>query len=198
MKDCRKMTEEQRALVEKNLGVAYKVAERFYGAARCREDQEAILSSAMLGLCSASLGFRVDNGVKFSTFCGVCCKQQIEHDLATNGLIWIPRYLSRRASLDRPGRSAATIARKARSWTQLGDPSVRLFAAESTVPAAEWSEIRDALGTLDPDHQTAIKMTADGAGIDRIGCELGVSRESARKIRRQGQRRMRELFGEAG
>lgn len=64
--DETKLTNEQRQLVQDNLGLAYKFAESYRWSPH-RLDHEEVVQQALLGLCHAAKKYNPDRG-KFSPF----------------------------------------------------------------------------------------------------------------------------------
>lgn len=87
----RSLTEEQRRLVEAYMPLAIAEARK---ASHLRLDTQERVSAAFEGLCRAALSFRVDSGVKFSTYAIYTIRQTMSRIGVNEGhLIRIPEHL---------------------------------------------------------------------------------------------------------
>lgn len=110
------LTEQQQSLVIANLRVAEVAAALARRKTRRSIDSDALLSSAMLGLCNAARVFDPAKGVKFATYASRCCGHQIGADFQLEWLIYVPRYLQKKAHANHWLRPDALRAMAIAQW----------------------------------------------------------------------------------
>jgi RNA polymerase sporulation-specific sigma factor len=73
----KKMTEEQKKLVEDNICLAGYIAKRYAGK-NIEYSYDEVFCNAAYGLCKAGLTFNPDKGAKFTTYAGRCIENEIK------------------------------------------------------------------------------------------------------------------------
>lgn len=153
-------TEVRNLLVQKNMGLVYKVAHQL--AAQCREPYDDLAQIGALGLIRAIERFDPERGYSFSSFAMPYVRGEIQHYLRDRGhTVRLPR---RWMELERRGH------RFARQFSQEQGrvPSDREIAAGLSIPLEEWRQVRLAYS-----NRNAISLDAPTAGAPGESTALG-------------------------
>lgn len=77
------------ALYNQMRGLIYKTAKRYAGVA----ELEDLTQEGYLALCAAVEGYNPAEGVKFSSYAGICIKRHLQRYIYGNGTVSIPEYM---------------------------------------------------------------------------------------------------------
>lgn len=183
----RRLTEDQRRLVEDNVALAISVVTNTHAGRRMSHDDR--VSVAFVGLCRAALLYDPSRGWKFSTYAANAIRYTLLREEHFDRLIHLPAALAGKAALRRPHLAAE--ADRVRGVSSLSadeiDPPARADGAEEAEARAAdrealWAAIRD----LPPRYRWVVAERARGKTLESIGRHMGVSKERARQIEQKG------------
>lgn len=169
-KKLQRLTDEQRARVEENLGLAHWATSRpCHRADRHRyRDGDDMLQQAFLGLCLAAQRWEPGRA-KFSTATSYSTFGQIR-DPINRDRVWhrthtVPRF--------REGDNGAHAT----------DEFVTVPESHDPEPVDDVEDGRRVLKYLDPQARFVVTRMAEGLNMAEIAEELGLSKERVRQIR---------------
>jgi RNA polymerase sigma factor (sigma-70 family) len=178
----RRLTEEERDLTAKHVGLAHYWAKRYFSSARDYNDEQDIIGASLLGLCQATLTYRPELGFKFITYASHYCKREIRKALADRRLVRTP-----------PKNKAIKIRTVgATALRALVDP------APGPVERAEWAEAIEAIRKLPAQERAVLERVRAGDTLAEIGRSLGLKRSRINQIKMAGIRRLSRRFSAAG
>lgn len=185
------LTDEHRALIEANTGLAglaAKQATEWWGV-----DNDDAYASALFGLCKAAVGFDEANGAKFSTYAVNACVKTIWRDLVFRPTAM--RDTTRRNGKARPASRVVSMddeigagdGKRRRRGSLIPDhrertPPEQLEHDENMREARRWI---DEITAESPRMHTVIRIRAQGGTLQEAGEALGVTRERARQLEDQ-------------
>lgn len=167
----RPLTDDERKLVEENLGLAVDVAKRFniVPSRRCVED---LVQSAVLGLVMAAQRFDPTRNLRFSTYAHVYAKCKVLEECHRHGM--------------RFGERAHRHDLRPHAVTMFGVmEEIRLdhaLARDGDAPSTDDKDLEDVLReTLGDDAEIVIMHALRGMVYREIGGIVGRSHESVRQ-----------------
>jgi len=174
------LTEDQRALVAENTGLAKAVANKWAKYANDWTDPDDLVSEALAGLCRAAQTWDPAKGAKFSTYGWCWAEQNVRRFLneERGRGVNIPEH---RRDVQIGVAGFGSMGDEAGDFAGLipdrGPDPREAPPAEATVwDAVEWM--------LDDERQRKVLRArfVDGRKLDDIAAELGVSKERIRQI----------------
>jgi RNA polymerase nonessential primary-like sigma factor len=210
-------------LVERNVGLVFKAAKRFAGPWSPVSDDQ--IQAGMVGLVRAAELF-TPRGLRFSTFASKLIHQELLENLERDSPIRVPGYLlAELAKADRGEHvkeSTTKLFPLARHALQFhggvggeADDYIRHTRKRSSplhsIPAREEEEhigddeaavVRVAVAKLPRNHRRILEQRFGLNGqaprtLEKIGEDMGVTRERVRQIEMEGMGKLRELMGVA-
>jgi RNA polymerase sigma factor (sigma-70 family) len=178
----RRLTEEERELTAKHLGLAHYWAKRYFSSARDYSDKQDIIGASLLGLCQATLTFRPELGYKFTTLASHYCRREIRKALEDRRLVRTPPK----------NKSIKIRTVGAGALRALVDP------APGPVERAECSEAIEAIRKLPTDERYVLERLRLGDSMAQIGQSMCLKRSRVNQIKMAGIRRLSRRFAAAG
>ena len=192
------LTPQQKALAERNIGLAWKAATvtttQYMGLCRALGGFDEIVSIAYEALLEAARNFDPAKG-KFSTYASVCCKRWILSSLGDVGFIRVPKYLAAKKEKPQlPDRSEMHHNLELSSPREgEGDPA--LIAQDREEAQARKAALYKAIGQLRPKLQHLIRRRYfENAQYCKIAEELGVCRQWCHWACKDALRQLKDLM----
>lgn len=192
-----RLTDEQRAMCERNLGLAYAAAGRLSRRYR-RLSFDTVLSCCLEGLCIACAKYDPEKG-SISTYAKFWCEQVVGRAARNDRVIHIPEYLLKHTTVKPPEYMAA--AERVKSLVSLGHRTeenepvdVPYFDPE---PDDRLDLIPDAIDQLPERLQRVITLrflSHKNYSLAEIGAAEGVTKERARQLVDLALQQLREAI----
>jgi RNA polymerase sigma factor (sigma-70 family) len=208
-----KLTEDQRRMVEENLGLVYAIVNAMHGRERLRVDRDDAIQAGSIGLMRAAQLYRPDLGWAFSTYASYHIKAFIQRLAFGEAGIRVPAHV-RTMMAAQEGSVAAAQAKTRRGAAQLASglkaigvqsmgehiapskaPDVADELADRDEAASLWVAVAGALDDLPPREREVVAsrwMGEEKETLKSIGRRLGLTRERARQLEIVALRRLRE------
>lgn len=186
----RKLSEEQRELVEKNHWLAVRFARDWR---RGRLDFDERLSLAYQGMCRAAITFDSSRGA-FSTHSYRWMAQEIGRALREDFTIHIPDYINYKSDDDPKYKSRRVDAARARACKSLPcDGRKVLSPGDGDTEDAE--RIAKAMENLPKRTRHVIEqMVLEGRTLKEVGDEMGRTKERVRQLKEKGLMQLRRIL----
>ena len=186
------LTQEQRELAENNRGLAWRVANQFHRPGRGEDARQELGAIALLALCEAAQGFDPARGYTFATYATIACRQAIQDERRSGGLIHTPCYLSHASNIGHRYRVHRDHVREAEHNPGLLADLVAPMA--SIVQQAEADELRDRVRRLPRKHRHIIERVIEGWTTTEIGHEMGCTRQHINDLVQAARARLRKVM----
>lgn len=198
-----RLTDEQRDMVEKNLGLAHAFAARDLG----KDHYDDVLSHTYLGLTRAAATYDPATGIQFSTYASWWMRNQVILYLRSLGLIHIPAYLNTRKVRDyreyhqcrNEYERCAYRVMHAETTTDMGvlanhaGPTDRGEESDDGKHVPEW--IVALLANLPAeDAELIAKRFIEGETLESVGEMFGITGEAIRKRQEKILERARKIL----
>lgn len=176
------------ALVQRNVGLVYRVARR-YGKA----SQDDMVQEGFLGLLHGIRKFDLSRNVRLSTYCYHWIRQRISRAAARDELI--PRSCN---AIERGVPPVQVLSLDISTVEDEGHNLASLMASaddvEGETTAKMWAE--HALTLLEQRERTVVVMCImERHTLGEVACVIGCSREGVRGIRNRALKKLRERVG---
>lgn len=183
-RDYPQLTDEQRTMVEENIGLVHQaVRDLFKGV----YEYEDLIQVGCVGLCLAAICYRPEIGSNFSTFASTCIRKQI----LRHNQIWSKqkRDLSKESySLDEMLHSATDTFGVAHKDL--------LASAQNVEDEAIADDLMDAVMSLPNERQRDVLLRhIGGYTLNDIGEHIGVTRSRVGQILEDARRNVRRMVG---
>ncbi len=106
-----RLTDSERDLAGRNLGLARMMAVKVWKLAHRIPDIDDLRQAAMIGLCDAAHHYNPAGGAKFSTYAARACYFSALSEAANNGLIGTPSWMNTTAKKGHPLIAKGYLAR---------------------------------------------------------------------------------------
>lgn len=170
-RDYPQLTDEQRTMVEENMGLVYQaVRDLFKGV----YEYEDLVQVGSLGLCLAAIGYRQDFGVSFATFASTCIRKQI----LRHNQIWSKK----KRNLSMESYSLDEMLRSATDTFGVTHKDL-LVSSQNVEDEALADALMDAVMSLPNKRQREVLLRhMSGYTLNDIGHEMGVTRSRAGQL----------------
>lgn len=191
-----RLTDEQRAVVEANVGLVYGFVHRRYGGKHPKYDD--LIQAGVLGLMRAAQKYDPAKA-KFSTYANFWIRNLVARYLDEDTTIRVPHHVVCDARARR-GKfvEEAEAARRVEKFDAGGDgfhPVGGDDPARAVEADDEFWNLRRALSRLPERQREVVLRRAAGEQYKVIGESLGVCRERPRQIEREALDRLRCEMG---
>lgn len=179
------MTEDQKRLVEDNMGLVYQnVADVYKGL----YEYEDLLQIGFVGLCQAAIGYKPETGINFSTYASVSIRKQIWR----HHQIWV--YRKKR---DLTKEACSLDEYICGGTEQYNATHADLLAApENVEDQAIASSLMDVVRSIpNPRRRDALLAHMGGMTLSEIGDSFGVTRSRAGQLVDEARRYVRGRWG---
>ena len=178
------LTDEQRTMVEENIGLVYKAVKDLFKGVYEYED---LIQVGSVGLCLAAICYQPEMGIEFSTYASTCIRKQI----LRHNQIWSKqkRDLSKESySLDEMLRSATDT---------FGVTHKDLLVSPQNVEDEALADaLMDEVMSLPNERQRQVLLWhIGGYTLNDIGQEMGVTRSRAGQLLLEARKSVRRRVG---
>lgn len=190
------LTDEQRAMVERNIPLAFAAMGR--AEAGFNLDVDDRRQTAIMGVIKAALGFDASRGVKFATYASHAVYRHLVRTSCEDGVI---RTVHRSNKRTTPETIEARV--RAKAIVTLPPDEIGLVSREPDPMAGEDDDaghdercewLREAFARLDDREQFILRhryMGDEKMTLEAIGRELGVTKERVRQLETKAIRSLR-------
>jgi RNA polymerase sigma factor (sigma-70 family) len=200
------LDDEQRALVEANLGLARAAVRHCWGLAqrlRHHSSWDDMVGVANLALCKAALRRDHARGKAFSVYAFTACRRAVLAELLDFRVVRLPPYLRHRPSAGHPLPSYDTLRSLRDRWCGLRRRGLVIAEAmpgpaENPADLAERAELLAAVADLPGQERLALRGYLDGLDDCEIADMMGRHRSRAGQCRRQALDRLRRRLCRLG
>lgn len=175
-----KLNDEQRRMVEKNIGLAYDFSYKMLKVTRfARMSFDDILASAFYGLVTASRCYNKDKGIAFSTYVWTSMFNNLRRDsLAQHRTIWIPfskggASVVCKEAIKRIKYKPILTDRRKHTPTEIID--TRETGPSEVDFRDEWGKVEKALNSLPVRWRSLLEMRLSNISARECGVRLGCS-----------------------